>query len=107
MYLPISSSFPLFLGGMIAMVVHRRINKRAIPNEEKHSSKQKGILIACGLVAGSALMDVLLAIPFSILHSPDALTLVGPDWQSYSVVLAVISTLALAVWIGQRVCGKK
>jgi putative OPT family oligopeptide transporter len=106
MYLPISSSFPLFLGGMIAFVVHRRINKRAIPDEEKHSRKQKGILIACGLVAGSAIIDVLLAIPFSILHSPDALTLVGPGWESYSIVLAVISTLALTVWIGQRVCGK-
>ncbi|KTD35689.1 oligopeptide transporter [Legionella nautarum] len=107
MYLPISSSFPLFLGGMIALVVHRRINRRAIPDEEKHLHKQKGILIACGLVAGSAIMDVLLAIPFSILHSPDALTLVGPGWDSYSIVLALISTLALAVWIGQRVCGKK
>lgn len=106
MYLPISSSFPLFLGGMIAFVVHRRINKRAIPDEEKHSRKQKGILIACGLVAGSAIMDVLLAIPFSILHSPDALTLVGPGWESYSIVLAIISTLALVVWIGQRVCGR-
>ncbi|ARG96888.1 OPT family oligopeptide transporter [Legionella micdadei] len=104
MYLPIASSVPLFLGGMIALVVHRRINKRRISNGEKHTSKQKGVLVACGLVAGSALIDVLLAIPFSILHSPDALTLVGPGWYGYSVILSVLSTLALAVWIGHRVC---
>lgn len=107
MYLPIASSVPLFLGGMIALAVHRRINKRPISTEKKHANKQKGILVACGLVAGAALIDVLLAIPFSILHSPDALTLVGPGWYGYSVFLAMLSTLALAIWIGHRVCGKR
>ena len=107
MYLPTASSFPLFLGGMIALVIHRSINKRPIVDEDKQLSKQKGILIACGMVAGSALIDVFLAIPFSIMHSPDALALVGPGWHGYSVILAVLSTLALAVWMGYRVGGKK
>lgn len=106
MYLPLASSLPLFLGGMIALAVQGRLNKRKITEEEKHLRKQKGVLIACGLVAGSALIDVLLAIPFSILHTPDALTLVGPSWYSYSVILGVLSTLMLASWIGYRVCGK-
>ena len=105
MYLPIASSFPLFLGGMIALAVQWRLNKQNKPEEEKHLRKQKGVLIACGLVAGSALVDVLLAIPFSLMHSPDALTLVGPGWYSYSIVLAVLTTLLLAGWIGHRVCG--
>ena len=61
---------------------------------------------ACGLVAGSALMDVLLAIPFSIFHSPDALQLVGPRWHTSSVVLGGVSTLLLAAWIERRVCRK-
>ncbi|CDZ77434.1 oligopeptide transporter, OPT family [Legionella massiliensis] len=107
MYLPIASSFPLFLGGMIALAVQWRLNKQPIPEEEKSLRKQTGVLIACGLVAGSALVDVLLAIPFSILHSPDALTLVGPGWHPYGIVLAVFSTLALAGWIGHRVYGRK
>ncbi|ASQ45299.1 OPT family oligopeptide transporter [Legionella clemsonensis] len=106
MYLPLASSFPLFLGGMIAMVVQWRLNKRALAEEEKHYRRQKGVLIACGLVAGSALVDVLLAIPFSIFHTPDALTLVGRDWNNYGSILGVLSTLLLAGWIGHRVCGK-
>ncbi|WP_232220436.1 hypothetical protein [Legionella tunisiensis] len=64
------------------------------------------MLIACGLVAGSALVDVLLAIPFSILHTPNALTVVGKNWQNYGIMLGILSTLMLAWWIERRVCGK-
>ncbi|WED43662.1 OPT family oligopeptide transporter [Legionella cardiaca] len=106
MYLPLASSFPLFLGGMIALVVQKRLNKRLLVEEDKRQRKQKGVLIACGLVAGSAIVDVILAIPFSILHTPDALTLVGPGWHNYGVILGVFSTLILAGWIGHRVCNK-
>jgi putative OPT family oligopeptide transporter len=106
MYLPISSSFPLFLGGMIAMFVQGRVNKKNMPKTERAHRKQTGILIACGLVAGSALVDVLLAIPFSIFRSPDALKLVGGSWHAYGVVLGIVSTLMLFFWINRRVCGR-
>ncbi|MFA5959672.1 MAG: oligopeptide transporter, OPT family [Tatlockia sp.] len=104
MYLPLASSFPLFLGGMIAWLIQGRLKQLGLSQNQKNSCIQRGTLIACGLVAGSALVDVLLAIPFSILHSPDALTLVGPGWRSNSILLGVLSTLLLAGWIGYRVC---
>ncbi|CAM2940977.1 OPT family oligopeptide transporter [Legionella worsleiensis] len=107
MYLPLSSSFPLFIGGMIALFVKKRLKNMNKDEEEVIARKQKGTLIACGLVAGSALMDVLLAIPFSIFHSPDALQLVGPQWQEKGVYLAVITTFMLAWWICRRVCNHK
>lgn len=103
MYLPLSSSAPLFIGGMIALLVQKHLQKRALPEEENTLRQQKGTLIACGLVAGSALVDVLLAIPFSLLHSPDALQLVGESWQTVGVYLGVASTLSLAWWIRRRV----
>jgi putative OPT family oligopeptide transporter len=104
MYLPLSSSFPLFIGGMIALFVNKYLKRLYSLQSEVISRKQKGTLIACGLVAGSALMDVLLAIPFSIFHSPDALQLVGPSWKEKGVYLGVASTLLLAWWISHRVC---
>lgn len=104
MYLPISSSFPLFLGGMIALTVKWQLGKKNLSKAQKLPRKQIGTLIACGLVAGSALMDVVLAIPFSLLHSPDALRLVSSTWDNYGVLLGVFSTLGLAVWIERRVC---
>lgn len=107
MYLPLASSFPLFLGGMMSLFVHWRLKrKKALPFPERNKRKQSGTLIACGLVAGSALIDVVLAIPFSMLHSPDALSIVGKGWQSYGIFMAVVTTFLLAFWIARRVCGK-
>ncbi|KTD47550.1 OPT family oligopeptide transporter [Legionella quateirensis] len=107
MYLPLSSSFPLFIGGMIALFVQKRLQKMKTGPEEAITRKQKGTLIACGLVAGSAIMDVVLAIPFSIFHSPDALQLVGPEWKEKGVYLGVFTTFVLAWWISHRVCKHK
>lgn len=104
MYLPLSSSFPLFLGGMIALFVQKRMQRFNLNKEQTMSRLQVGTLIACGLVAGSAIVDVLLAIPFSIMQSPDALQLVGPSWLNKSVYLGIGSTLFLAWWINYRVC---
>jgi len=106
MYLPLASSVPLFIGGMIALLVQKRLAKFNLNEEETAHRKQRGTLIACGLVAGSALVDVFLAIPFSVMHSPDALMLVGEGWQNYAVIPGIISTIVLAGWINRRVCGK-
>lgn len=106
MYLPIASSVPLFIGGMIAMFVQWRLKQRALTQEQYNQRLQTGTLISCGLVAGSALIDVLLAIPFSIWHTPDALTLVSQGWQSYGVALGVLTTVVLGWWIKRRVCNE-
>ena len=104
MYLPIASSFPLFVGGLIAYFVKRQLHKQSQSQMEQTMRKQIGTRIACGLVAGAALLDVLLAIPFSIYHSPDAWCLVGKDWGVYGLLLALISTLLLAGWMRRRIC---
>ncbi|CEG56029.1 OPT family oligopeptide transporter [Legionella fallonii] len=104
MYLPLASSFPLFIGGMIALFVQKRLQRLNHNEDELVARKQKGTLIACGLVAGSAIMDVLLAIPFSIFHSPDALQLVGAGWKESGTYLGVLTTVLLAWWINKRVC---
>ena len=107
MYLPLSSSVPLFIGGMIALWVQKYLKNKVMPSEEADARKQKGTLIACGMIAGSALMDVLLAVPFSLFHSPDVLQLVGESWKLPGIYLGVLSTLALAWWIKRRVGDSK
>ena len=104
MYLPITSSFPLFLGGMIALFIKRRLQAKSHDEQVINHGKQTGTRIACGLVAGSALLDVLLAIPFSIYHSPDALSLVSAGWDTYGLVLAVVAVVVLAKWMEKRIC---
>ena len=103
MYLPLASSVPLFIGGVIAWFIRYRLQRHSFPQTEATHRFQQGVLIACGLVAGSALLDVVLAIPFSLLHSPDALRIVGIEWSALTVMLGLASTLLLAGWIHRRV----
>lgn len=103
MYLPLSSSFPLFLGGMLAYMMERQLTRLNLTPEQINRRRQIGTLIACGLVAGSALMDVFVAIPFSFMHNSDALALVGPGFEPYAVVLSIITVFVLGYWVIQRV----
>lgn len=104
MYLPIETSSPLFLGGLLSLFVNKQLNKKGWIGVEADHRNQVGTLIACGLVAGAALLDVVLAIPFSMLHSPDALRLVGQDWAIYGIYLGIATLSMLAAWLYRRVC---
>ncbi|MDF1684966.1 MAG: oligopeptide transporter, OPT family [Legionellaceae bacterium] len=99
MYLPLASSFPLFLGGMLAFLMEHKLKALNLDAHATNKRRQIGTLIACGLVAGSALMDVLVAVPFSLMHSADALSLVSKAWEPYSVLLSVVVITALGVWV--------
>ncbi|MDF1827773.1 MAG: oligopeptide transporter, OPT family [Legionellaceae bacterium] len=98
MYLPLASSFPLFLGGILALLMEHRLKGLNLDAHATNTRRQIGTLIACGLVAGSALMDVLVAVPFSLMHSADALSLVGKAWEPYGVLLSVMVIVGLGVW---------
>ncbi len=103
MYLPMTTSCALFLGGLMAYWM-KRTALRLFPGHKPQQQQflQVGTLLACGLVAGAALIDVVLAIPFSMLHSPDALRITGPGWQIYANFLSIAVVLALALWIRKR-----
>jgi putative OPT family oligopeptide transporter len=98
MYLPLASSTPIFIGALIALLT-RQYEPRANKDEAPHyHHSHRGTLLACGLVAGSALMDVLMAIPFAMYHSPMALSIVNPQWEPVAIVLGVVTVMALAYW---------
>lgn len=104
MYLPVTSSLALLVGGIIAKLSEKRLEKQSLTPTQRLLRKQVGTRIACGLVAGSALMDVLLAIPFSIQHSADAWRIVTESWeQGIGVVLSLMVMFGLAMWIIGRV----
>ena len=103
MYLPLSTSFPLFLGGMLAYFVKCRLKARQLDKETTQKRQQIGTLLACGLVTGSALMDVFVAIPHAMMHRADALALVSPNFEPYAIGLSLLVLLGLCYWIMQRV----
>lgn len=99
-YLPLATSIPLFIGGFFALLVQRKIKRIEKTDTiiEGHRRNQKGLLLACGLVAGSALMDVLLAVPFAIAQSPDILQINIPHWQLMAEAIGLLLTIGFGFW---------
>ncbi|HWK03116.1 MAG TPA: OPT/YSL family transporter [Puia sp.] len=70
-YLPISTTLPIFIGGAIRGLTDRVKKKRGFVAREGEEDLEKGNLFATGLVAGGALMGVIFAflnIPDKIVH---------------------------------------
>ncbi|GGC58950.1 OPT family oligopeptide transporter [Undibacterium terreum] len=76
-YLPLSSSAPLFVGGMIRWWVDRRNNKlehnKHLNEEEKQAAgdRSSGVLLASGYIAGGALAGIVIAFTAGILTNFD------------------------------------
>lgn len=102
-YLPPDIVAGLFLGGLLRLLVtlkHNKLeNNREINSEELYLMKQKTNLLVCGLVAGESLMGIILAIPFVIKQSSDALSIVGSGFKSTSEVLSFVVTLAVLYFV--------
>jgi uncharacterized oligopeptide transporter (OPT) family protein len=96
MYLPLTTSLPLLTGGMVATVVRLKKGKKGASS---HIASDKGVMIACGLVSGSAVMDVLLAVPFSMMSSPDIFRLVSPQYQVFTEIGTGLVFLLLVYYI--------
>ena len=94
MYLPLSSTTPLFLGAIFAYWVQRK--QQQVNMEDK---QQQAMLLASGMVAGAALMDVILAIPLALSHNPNLLRLAAVTWQPYTALASVLTLVLLGSWV--------
>jgi uncharacterized oligopeptide transporter (OPT) family protein len=62
MYLPFDTSSAIFVGGLIKWILNRITERRSA--EEKLVIEEKGTLLASGLIAGEAIVGILLAVVF-------------------------------------------
>jgi len=84
LYLPISLSVPVFIGGLISYFTKERTK-----NESK-----RGLLFASGLITGEALMGILVAVPIFITAKKDWWPHIdGFKW------LGIVLFTAVAVWL--------
>jgi len=61
MYLPLETTFAIFLGGLIKGVVEMLSAKRGLNEAQKVRVENNGVLLAAGLIAGEALVGLLFA----------------------------------------------
>ncbi|NOX38673.1 MAG: oligopeptide transporter, OPT family [Calditrichaeota bacterium] len=61
MYLPLHSTFAIFVGGIVRWLLELAMKKRHYSDEEQTRAENIGVLLSSGLIAGEALMAVFLA----------------------------------------------
>jgi uncharacterized oligopeptide transporter (OPT) family protein len=61
MYLPLETTFAIFVGGLIRGFVDRARDKRGFNDAQKARVENAGVLVAAGLIAGEALMGLFVA----------------------------------------------
>ena len=61
MYLPLGTTFAIFVGGLIKGIVERIDERKKFNEAQKSRVENTGILIAAGLIAGEALIGLLFA----------------------------------------------
>ncbi len=61
MYLPLDTSFAIFIGGLMKGIIDKIIAKRKYDDKTKEKITNTGILLSSGLIAGEALLGLLFA----------------------------------------------
>ncbi len=77
MYLPFETSSAIFVGGMLKWLVERAMANRS--DEARQQAEDKGTFIASGLIAGEAILGILLAGAFLAGMPPLTRLLTGHD----------------------------
>jgi len=77
-YLPLSSSSPIFIGGMIRWLVDRKLRQKPshaklTPEEfNAESDKSPGVLLSSGYIAGGAIAGIIIAVMQMFFDRADA-----------------------------------
>ena len=103
-YLPIELSVPIFIGGMIAWASAKAVKKMADSKGEDveeavEAAGQRGLLFSSGLITGEALIGIVLAVPFAILESTEALRILPAEFGWIAEILGVGVAICFMVWL--------
>lgn len=96
-YLPPDVTTAVVIGGILNQVCKVAMKRREKTDVE--NSFERGTLLACGLVAGAALMGVLVAIPFALKGNTDVLRLVPAGFSSMAYGLGLASMIFVLTWL--------
>jgi putative OPT family oligopeptide transporter len=100
LYLPAQITAPLFAGGMARLLVDRLAARKGETDAMRARRTERGVLFSSGLIAGEALVGLLLAVftvtdmDFSLSDEP----VLGPAWSCLGFLL-LMSVLAKVTWL--------
>ena len=104
-YLPFELNVPIFLGGIVAWLVSRQLDRMKASPERRSEVERMGLLAAAGFITGEALLGIALAVPVAISAKklPLALFPLGEEHAAFenfwvpSVIFVVVALVLLYV----------
>jgi putative OPT family oligopeptide transporter len=90
MYLPLSTTFAIFAGGVIRWITDTLAARRGLNEAQRIRAENVGILVASGLIAGEALMGLVVA-TFRFFEWPLPELLAAPSFLAGLVVLLLLT----------------
>ncbi len=110
MYLPWTVTFPILIGGLIYRFVERRSIRRGDSPQTRQAVIHRGLLFSSGLVAGEAIMGIVIAVlMLTSLNMPFLANWVGGSgWVDVVSLLGLIAVIVMLMRkaLGKRVAGK-
>jgi len=105
-YLPLDATMPFVLGGVASYIISKALKKIHTDKDALQKKQHLGLTLACGIVAGAALMGVILAIPFAMTQSTNILKIAPDSFAPFANGLSIAVTLGLFAWVYREVCKK-
>jgi hypothetical protein len=108
MYLPLETTFAIFIGGVVRAIVDRVVHKRGFNDAQKARVENAGILTASGLIAGEALMGLLIA---AVVFARDQIEgkpefWVVPGLDDIASWMAIVAFFTLTIYLARSPLSK-
>jgi putative OPT family oligopeptide transporter len=96
MYLPLETTFAIFIGGLIKGIVDRVVAKRQFNEAQKIRVENNGTLIAAGLIAGEALVGLVFA-AMAFKEIPTPVIFANPSFLGSLAVFLIVAYVLVMI----------
>ncbi len=94
MYLPLETSFAIFIGGLIKGILDKFSERRKLNDAQKARVENNGVLLASGLIAGEALVGLLFAF-FAVVEIQTPRIFEAPSFLVSLLVFVVVGYILI------------
>ena len=96
-YLPFDLNVPIFLGGVVAWLVGRSLDRVKASPERRGEVERNGFLVAAGFITGESLMGIAIAVPVALKESAYALAPFGNDLEELKLPGLILVAVVFAL----------
>lgn len=96
-YLPFDLNVPIFLGGVIAWLVGRVLDREKASPERRGQVERAGFLVAAGFITGESLMGIGIAIPIAATDKTDFWVVANGAYEHLKIPGLVIVALVMVM----------